>query len=145
MLQRSSQKYILHDLHQNMYGGSWIIPDFCWFLYPLIWRNIDVGFNGFCIIFLVYMMSPSGWYMISPYHIWEQIMQVLLGNSYNHSRTWKVIEDHSLFWQWCERGHHTGDWGNPMWVLSCFNYYPMRGVATKSYFPNYVSIGKGKL
>ena len=26
---RLSYIYILHDLHQNMYGGSWSITEFC--------------------------------------------------------------------------------------------------------------------
>ena len=42
-----SIRKIWHNMHHNMYGVSWSIPDFCWFLHHLLWRKTDAGFNFF--------------------------------------------------------------------------------------------------
>ena len=40
-----------HDLHNNMCELSLSIPDVCWFLHPLLWSKIGVGFHEFCNFF----------------------------------------------------------------------------------------------
>ena len=47
------------------------------------------------------------------WHVWGQVMQLLLGNLYKHSITWWGIEDNIVLGQWCEWGHQPSDLGKP--------------------------------
>ena len=100
-----------HDLHHNMYVGSWIILNVCWFLHPLLWRNIDVGFYDFfkSSIISIWWIRIYGELDI-PFHVWEQGKQVLLGHSCIHWVAWLYIENHSDFVQWCAWFHQPSDW-----------------------------------
>ena len=77
MWQSVYHKYILCDMHHNMYGGSWSITDFCWFLNRLIWRNIDVGFICL-VIFISWIHDRFMWVVYDILHFMYDINEVRL-------------------------------------------------------------------
>ena len=51
---------LLHDLHHNMYGGSWSIPDFADFCIPYSEETLMWKFICFEFFFLEYMIGSYG-------------------------------------------------------------------------------------
>ena len=100
-----------NNLHNNMCGGSWSIPDVCWFLHPLLWSNIGEVFHGF----FKFSLFSTWWVYVDVVwdiscHVWEQEIQVLLVHSCIHWSAWWYIEYHSEFGQCCAWVHQTSGW-----------------------------------
>ena len=120
-LYSACKKDLVHDLHPNIYEGSWSVTDFCSSMCYLIWRNVDV-------------VSHLHWNFISWIH--DRFMRVThlifhaisLGNEGRFC--WSIHIDTDIYGKVLkivacldsDVNEATNPFieGTPRWVLSCF-------------------------